>query len=434
MSRRIPRYPSKPHKSGQARIWLAGRHVYLGVFNSPESHVKYARLVAEYRENGRAPESSQRVDRRTVTIDELVNEFRIWASARYVKNGVHTSELDLFRTALSPVLDLYREIDVNSFGPLALIACRKELVARGYCRLKVNSHLGRIRRVWKWGVSRELVNESTWTALRSVEGLRKGEAHDLPPVRSVPMDRVNALEGHVLPPVWAMIQLQLWSGMRPGEVVRIRTCDVRVEDPAIPPMLTGKVWVYRPESHKTEHHDKTRIIFLGGGAQEVLEPWLRPDDPEAFLFSPAEAVEFKQAQRRAARKTPGQSKYVRKSKSKRKPRLAYTVNAYGHAITHGCETALQMPAEYRIPRQDCKPMERRLSAEEIERRLELARKWRAKHAWAPNQLRHNAATLIRQRYGVEVARVILGHSNLSVTELYAEIDLEKAAKAMAESG
>ena len=42
--------------------------------------------------------------------------------------------------------------------------------------------------------------------------------------------------------------------------------------------------------------------------------------------------------------------------------------------------------------------------------------------WQPNQLRHNHATDVRKKYGVETARIMLGHSKLDVTEIYAERD------------
>jgi integrase len=49
-------------------------------------------------------------------------------------------------------------------------------------------------------------------------------------------------------------------------------------------------------------------------------------------------------------------------------------------------------------------------------------------------LRHSAATRLRREYGLDVARVILGHSSPVVTEIYAEVDREKALKVMAEAG
>ena len=55
-------------------------------------------------------------------------------------------------------------------------------------------------------------------------------------------------------------------------------------------------------------------------------------------------------------------------------------------------------------------------------------------AWHPNQLRHNAATRLRKEFGLDTARAVLGHSSTAVTEVYAELDSEKAAAAMERVG
>ena len=60
----------------------------------------------------------------------------------------------------------------------------------------------------------------------------------------------------------------------------------------------------------------------------------------------------------------------------------------------------------------------------------------AKHIphWHPHQLRHNAATRLRKEYGIEAARVVLGHRSAAITEVYAEIDHAKAAEIMLRVG
>lgn len=46
--RRRMKYPSKAHSSGQARVQLGGKRIYLGKFGSQESYDKFNRLVDEY--------------------------------------------------------------------------------------------------------------------------------------------------------------------------------------------------------------------------------------------------------------------------------------------------------------------------------------------------------------------------------------------------
>ena len=41
--------------------------------------------------------------------------------------------------------------------------------------------------------------------------------------------------------------------------------------------------------------------------------------------------------------------------------------------------------------------------------------------WGPSRLRHNAAIFLREQFGIEVARVILGKTSAAMTEVYAEM-------------
>jgi integrase len=55
--------------------------------------------------------------------------------------------------------------------------------------------------------------------------------------------------------------------------------------------------------------------------------------------------------------------------------------------------------------------------------------------WNPYRLRHNAATNLRREYGIDVARIILGHKlGSKITEVYAEADVALARKVMGEVG
>src|SRR5688572_30695024 len=105
--------------------------------------------------------------------------------------------------------------------------------------------------MFKWGVSKELVPAEVPMALGSVSGLRRGrcDAKENEPVRPVDESIVMLTAAKAPPAVSAMIQLQLLAGMRPGEVVLMRGCDMET---------TGHAWTYRPLHHKTEHHGRER--------------------------------------------------------------------------------------------------------------------------------------------------------------------------------
>ena len=83
--------------------------------------------------------------------------------------------------------------------------------------------------------------------------------------------------------------------------------------------------------------------------------------------------------------------------SKRLPREAYDSSSYRRAIQRACEKS-------GVPR------------------------------WHPHQLRHNAATALREQFGIEAARVILGHRSAAVTEIYAEVNRDRAIEVMGQFG
>ena len=265
-----------------------------------------------------------------LTITELIARYKPFVEGYYVKNDKPTSEVNNIRLALQPMRRLYGATLVRDFGPLALKTIREGWVAEGIIRGQINKRVGRIVRAVRWGVENELVDPSVHQALKAVPGLRKGRsaAREGKPVKPVPDEDVDAVRGHVARQVWTMIEIQRLTGMRSGEVTIMRTGDID---------RSGDVWTYTPGTHKTEHHGKGRVIYLGPRAQEVLTPWLKAD-PDAYLFSPIEAMEEHRAERRAARRTPmTPSQRARRPKKypKKAPRVRYGTGSYSRAITTG---------------------------------------------------------------------------------------------------
>ena len=254
--------------------------------------------------------------------------------------------------------------------------------------------------------------------LSAVAGLRKGrtEAKESEGVGPVPDAFVDAIRPHVSRQVWAMIELQRLTGCRPGEVAIMRTRDIDV---------TGRIWVFTPQSHKMQHKDRERQIYIGPQAQEILKPWLRTD-LDGYLFQPRESMAEHLAEPRASRTGPRPPSHLaRKPKAdpKKKPGEHYTSYTYRNAVYRGCAWAFPCPGISEIKDKDRTPAQW----------AEL-KEWNREHAWHPNQLRHNAATRLRKDFGIDVARVILGHSSPTVTEIYAEVDREKAIRIMEQVG
>jgi integrase len=406
----IPKY-RKHKQSGKAIVTLpdglGGRKdVLLGQYGTDESRIEYARVISEWEAAGRRV--LQTASARDLTCNEMMLAYWQFAEGYYVKNGKPTSQLPRIRLALKSMKNLYGHTAAKNFGPLALKAVRKWMIEAGWSRRFINHSVGNIKRMFKWAVENELVPPSAHHGLQAVVGLKKGrsEARETQPIRPVADEHVEAVLPFLNSAQQAMVQLQRLSGMRPGEVCIMRPCDVDRSN--------VKTWIYRPESHKTEHHGIERVIFLGPRAQEILKSFLLRA-PGAYCFSPREMMERHWAELRRRRKTKVQpSQRCRKRRRPKKlPGEYYTVSSYEHAVAAACEKA---------------------NAKAHEWHHEIPKAQVIVPHWHPNQLRHTKATEIRREAGLDAARVVLGHRSPQITETYAEIDVKKAAEVMAQLG
>jgi len=418
---RVPSY--RRHKpTGQAVVTINGQDIYLGKWNTAASKAEYDRLIAEFLANGRQLRSD--IEN---TVVEIINAYRKFAERYYRKNGEVTREYGCIKEALKIVRELYGRTTANEFGPLALKAVRQRMVDNGWSRGYINKSIGRIRRCFKWAVENELVRSDMYHGLMAVSGLRKGrsDAREPDPVQPVDDASVNATLPYLTPVVADMIRFQRIMGCRPQDVCNLRPCDVDMSD---------DVWLYRPETHKTEHHDRERIIPIGPKGQDILRPYLLRDK-ESHCFQPIDSERKRRAAQHDNRTTPlfcgNKPGSNRKKKPKRVAGEKYTTDSYRRAIHRACDIAFPAPGPlFRRDGESVKHWHGRLTDKE---RAEL-KQWQSDHRWSPNQLRHSAATEIRKRYGLEAAQVILGHASADVTQVYAERDLQKAVEIMREVG
>ncbi len=270
MPARSPRIPKlRLHKpSGQAVVTLNGRDFYLGCYESEESRTEYKRLVAEWLGSGhQVISASTNCGTSDLTFNELILAYLSHADSYYRKNGAPTTEAANIKLALRPLRQLYGVKSVKDFGPLALKVVRQSIIEAGLCRAEVNKRVRHIVRMIRWGVENELAPPSLHHSLKAVSGLKRGrtEARESEPVKPVPNASVDAIEPYVPKQIWAMVQLQRLTGGRSGEITIMRGCDID---------RSGTVWIYRPARHKTEHHGKSRLIYIGPLAQPVLEKWV----------------------------------------------------------------------------------------------------------------------------------------------------------------
>lgn len=430
-----PKY-RKHAASGQAIVTLNGHDLYLGPYGSRASKTEYDRLIAEWLSSGRQyrpPGCGE------VTVVVLMSRYVDYAEAYYKgADGKPSTELEKSKNALKYLRRLYGDTDAVDFGPLALKAVQQQMIGQGWCRKYINQGVNIIRRMFRWAVAEELVPGEVLHALSALPPLKAGRCAvpESEPVRPVPDALVEAVLPHLSRQAQAMVRLQRLTGMRPGEVVQMRGIDIDT---------TGRLWLYRPLRHKTGLLGHERIVPLGPKAQVTIRPFLKPDTT-AYLFSPAEAEHERRRAAHDTRKTPLSCGNRPGSRRKRQPALhpgeRYTANTYARAIQRGCDEAYPLPeslARRRVPRADGKEGDRWESEQEWKARLGAEacnerRLWLREHRWHPHQLRHTAATELRKNFGLEAAQVILGHQTLSVTQIYAEKNIEAAMNIMGQVG
>jgi integrase len=396
LRRHIPRLSR--HIRGQAFVKIAGQQIWLGRHGDPLTHEKYDRLIAEWLANGRILPLPAPLPEEPATILHLLAPYWRWAKQRYT-----AAEVATIHSALRLLEKLYGSQPATAFGPNALRAVRAEMIRKGWTRRQINRQISRVRALFRWAASHEMVSETVYNQLRTVEPLRRGEAPERPKVKPVPRNFIRAIRHRVSRQVRALVDLQLLTGARADELINLRDTDINCG--------RADVWSYNPDEHKTAHHEKERWIYFGPRAQKILCLFMTPGLTSGrFLFSPIDA-ERERHLAASVHRRPNQKK--NSLQTDRILGMHYTTASYRRALHRAMREAF--------------PVSKDLSRDD-------ARRWRQAHTWGPHRLRHNAGTFLRREFGIEVARIILGHSSAATTMIYAEQDTRRAVEAIAKVG
>lgn len=366
-------------RTNRAYVLILGKRKYLGEWGSQEAKSAYQAELDRLDELGSVKSESQEYH---TTIRKLCLEFLKWAEVHYPGGeGSRTREVDGYRTALKELIRYFGSERCADFGPSKLIRLRDEVFVDRHVRTMVNRQIYRIRRVFKWGVSRELVPATVLVKLQTVEGLQAGRtrAKESEGVKPVPQEHIDAVLPLLTSPLADMLRLQLLTGARPSEIRLMRAADIDRSD--------SDVWLYHPRQHKNAWRGKPRTIFIAKKGQAILSRYLLGKRDDDYVFRPIDG-----------RRDYVQKHYrenaianVRNLEDENQP---YTLTGMSSSIRKACKKA-------NVP------------------------------AWSPGQLRHNAATAINATFkNLDAARTVLGHSEISTTQRYAELDIE-SAKAIA---
>jgi integrase len=262
--------------------------------------------------------------------------------------------------------------------------------SRRFCRRIVNRYTDRIVAIFGWGVENELVQDTTWRALKAVKSLPEGYpgTFDNEERQPVPDDVIRRTLPFMPPVLRAMVQIQYLTGSRPSEIFNMRVGEIDRS-------RGNGLWYYVPKHHKTKKFIGKKEIPLGKPEQELIAPYLEGKKPEAAVFSPRTAQEERNAERRAKRKTK-----ISPSQAARNEKRAAKPSRYGE---------FYIPSSYR--------QAIRYAVQKANRRLPDGEK--IPH-WYPYLLRHSASTAVELAHGDENAQALLGHTTVNMTKRYSK--------------
>jgi integrase len=399
---KVDQVPKKCRDRNQCYSWHNGKRTYHGVWGTPEADENYRRFKIAILENP--------IPALPMSVGDgvFVSELAAGYLDTIENSPMHPSHISHFRQVIGYLVETYGDLAVNEFSPKKLKVVRDQLVKavkpcqktgktkRRFCRKMVNDYIGRIKRIFAWGVEEELVHADVYNAIRIVKNLPKRTpgTFDHPEREDVPEWVIALTLPFLAPVVAAMVVIQYLTGMRPSEVFNMRVGDIDRS-------RKNGLWYYTPESHKTEEQIGKKPIPLGKPEQKLIAPYLEDKKPEAAVFSPRTAMRERAAKARENRKsklTPSQQERdaKRAEKNTSKVREFYDRSSYRntirYAIIKGNRHGVKIPH------------------------------------WSPYLLRNSAATAIELEHGLDEAQAQLGHTTADMTKRYSAAQLKQREK------
>ena len=370
-----------------AYVVLSGQRIYCGTWGSQEAQDKFQHELNTWVARGRVPIPATPPE--DLTVAEVADAYLTYCEDYYTTSP--KSSMDRVRHAINNMTALYARLPIAQFSGIHLLALRETMLNKR-CKTDenkpalglfvINYRIRAIKAMIGWAVSRGLCPPNVKALCDPVENLKAGRCAARVPrkVEPVSEDAVTATKKHLNPTLCALIDLQLITGARPGELVALKRSDITVVDETL--------WEVELTQHKTAYRAKRRVVMFGPKAINVLRPFMFRAKRDGYLFPAADSMT---ARIQAARKHRRPNQLKNTPKTKRRLGDHYTVESYRRAIARACVEA------------------------EID-------------TWHPHMLRHAAATRLRKQADLEAVRVILGHGDRDTSATYAERDIEAARR------
>ena len=255
----------RQHKtSGHAIVVWDGVTYYLGDFGSVESVNKYQGICSNITLFGVAIADPKA----KLSVRKMAEEFL----SNLPKNFPATSQEPVpIRRSVNQMMAVQGDLDAETYSPAKFHQLRQLWIDRGLSVSTINKYHNYILQMFRWAAMMDYIPATVWHNLTTVGKLKplRSPAKDPKKIEPVDLNHVEAIRMHVSPMVWEIVQMQLATGMRSGEVLG----------------MTGRQitdGVYRPVKHKNKWRGHSREIWLGPIARSIIarmSEGLEPDDP-----------------------------------------------------------------------------------------------------------------------------------------------------------
>ena len=373
---------------------------YLGPHGTKASQIEYDRLITEWLSSGRSPSygapEQHDLDRRACCSPICDYARAYYGDGPRGELCQHEARAQAASRALRPRAG-------HEFRTASPQGHSAEVYRRRLCRSNINGRVQRIGRVFRWAVAEGLMPPEVPQSLAMVPGLRRGhtEAPEGQKVRPADEAIVAATLAHLSPVVRAMVELQQFTGMRPGELVILRPCDI------------DRTATFGSTNRKST---RTRIATKSGSS--ISAPRHRTCFARSCCARPTRIASPR------PKRWPGTVPSAMLSE-RRQPVAGIGLARIGRANpkwqqaigTHRKATTMRFAAP---------AIGRSRSRRKSPTIPHAVAEWHTRHRWAPNRLRHSLATKVRRDFDIDAAKTLLGHSQIGTTQIYAEKDHQRA--------
>lgn len=166
-------------------------------------------------------------------------------------------------------------VHLNQFSKLRYMEMMNRFAEAGKSRGTLKQYRHVILETLRYAEIRNMVNDGTYSAFQIIPLPRSARPlKQIAPTSQEELDRVREAVGQT---VYDILRLEVLTGMRPNELLRLRPRDLV--------KMPSGVWQYVIYRHKTSGRIGAPLIkYIGPKAQEILNRYIAPDKPDGPLF------------------------------------------------------------------------------------------------------------------------------------------------------